>query len=377
MRIMIPCHVFIIVSLLDFLRDVHVSGCDVHCEDKPVFTPSRLVVKHGDPTSAACSVCRSCQSNITGLERAVGDHTTNGTTILWTVENMTEWATSPICYYAKAVDEGQCCTFLSVTVYKPPDSVSIGFTNHSGPMFASHQYTLRCDVLNVAPIGNLIVTFYRGRTPLGPGKSKVNAQKKPASEVFTLSINASKEDDGVQYRCKAELQLGPEGPQPPPVVESRSLRAAVHYKPQHQGPTRHDPITVTAGDPLRLNCETEGNPGPSYTWTLLPASLLPPNSSVLSITSAASKHGGRYACSASNAVGTTTVTFHVVVKPNIIPYIAVAAVVVLILVIIVPVFLYKYICMGQYTPPRPGDVCCFRNQRGNALTANYRSVVQS
>ncbi|GAA6236389.1 basement membrane-specific heparan sulfate proteoglycan core protein-like [Lates japonicus] len=85
-------------------------------------------------------------------------------------------------------------------------------------------------------------------------------------------------------------------------------------KPQLQVPPHPDRITITEGSPLQLNCTAVGNPSPSYTWMLLPSSLLPSNSSVLTIKSVASERGGQYTCEVSNVVGNVTVMFNVDVK---------------------------------------------------------------
>uniref|UniRef100_A0A4W6CJT5 Ig-like domain-containing protein n=1 Tax=Lates calcarifer TaxID=8187 RepID=A0A4W6CJT5_LATCA len=113
------------------------------------------------------------------------------------------------------------CEYLSLYISlfvstEPPDNVSISFRDHSGPLLEGHQYTLQCEVHNVAPVENLIVTFYRGQTAL-------------VTEIFTLNINTRKEDDGVQYWCEA--RLGPEGPQPPLVVMSEKFSATVNSTP--------------------------------------------------------------------------------------------------------------------------------------------------
>ncbi|XP_034447446.1 vascular cell adhesion protein 1-like [Hippoglossus hippoglossus] len=340
-------YVLVIVSLLDFLSDFHVSCCDESCTNRTVFTPSSLVVKHGDPTSAICSLCPSCPDDIFNLEKSVGSHVNNGSTITWTVDKMMEWKMTPLCYYTEA-DGHQCCTPLNVTVYKSPDLVSVSFMNHSGPLFESRDYTLQCEVQNVAPVRSVHVTFFRGQTELGQKQYLSKPQKEPVTEVFTLSISTTKEDDGAQYWCQAKLELGPDGPQTPPMVVSKNVTATVYYKPQQLAPSRPDVITLTQGDPLELDCTAVGNPSPSYTWTSLPDGVPPSNSRVLTIQSVASGHEGQYTCSVSNDVGTNTVTFRVAVKPYIIPYIVVAAVVVFTGLIAVAIYFYKQGRMGQY-----------------------------
>ncbi|XP_067441379.1 vascular cell adhesion protein 1-like isoform X2 [Thunnus thynnus] len=305
------CCAFLAVSLLSSLHDFHVSSFDENCADKPVFTPSRLVVKFGDPTSATCLVCQhNCPNSLFGLKKSAGQNLI--TTILWKVDSLTEWDTSPECYYTGA-DNNHCCSTLPVTVYQPPKNVSFSFLNHAGPMTAGHPYTLQCHVQEVAPVGNLNVTFYRGQTELHRIQSN-NTEKTPMNETFTLDITPSKEDDGGQYWCEAKLDLGPEGPQTPPVVESGKLTATVYYEPQLKESSHPDLITVTKGDRLQLDCSAVGNPSPSYNWTLPSASGSPFSDDILTIESVTLEHKGQYICSVHNDIGTVTVKFNVDVK---------------------------------------------------------------
>ncbi|XP_019964224.2 cell adhesion molecule 3-like [Paralichthys olivaceus] len=351
-------YTLVIVSLLGFLTDFHVSGCDKNCVNNTEFTPSTLVVKHGDPASAHCTLCPSCPSNIFNLEKSIGKNVLNGTTITWTVDSLREWGTTLLCFYANATNH-QCCTELDVIVYKPPDLVSIGFKNHSGPLFESRHYTLECEVQNVAPISNVTVTFFRDLTELGQTQSSSAPQSEPGTEVFTLDIHATPKDDGAQYWCQAKLELGPHGPKTPPMATSKKVTATVHYKPQQLEPSHPDVIWITKGDSLQLNCSAVGNPSPSYTWTVLPAGVPPSNRSVLTIQSVASGHGGEYSCSASNDMGTSTVMFSVAVKDYIIEYIIGAAVVFFIIVLIAAaVYFYKKNRKGKYNLKK---VFCFRS----------------
>ncbi|XP_008303226.1 cell adhesion molecule 3-like [Stegastes partitus] len=344
-------YVVVAVFLMGSLRNFHVSGCDFNCADKPVFTPSRLVVKYGDSASAECVACTgACQNTLYNLEKSVGDVTRNGTTLLWTVGSLTEWDPSPDCYYNTDTNK-QCCSTLPVIVYQPPESVSFSFINHTGPMFEHNQYTLQCTVENVAPVGNLVVTFYRGQTALDQQKSRIS-QLKPVSDTFTLNINVSKEDDGAQYWCEAKLELGPEGPQRPPVVASENITATVYYGPRLLNAENPNPIKITEGHSLRLNCSAVGNPIPSYTWTVPSASSSFPNDSVLTINSVNFEHEGQYTCTVSCMGRTVDVTFAVDVQADVIPYIIAAAVIAAVVIIaaglVVYFQYYRHSKMGQY-----------------------------
>ncbi|XP_034045069.1 intercellular adhesion molecule 2-like [Thalassophryne amazonica] len=240
-------------------RSFLVSGCD-HCISfgSPSFSPSTLVVRYGASASVTCTVCDgTCDK---GLEKSLGSLRENDTTVEWVVENMTEWNPSPLCYYTD-IHGNQCCSRLRVTVYQLPDDVSIRFVNHSGEMLEGQQYTLQCTVPNVAPVNNLTVTFYRGHEELEQIQPKRN-QKTPVTETFTLNINTTKEDDGVQYWCEAKLQLGPDGPQHPPVASSKIINAVVHYKPQLQQPSHLHQISVKEGNPAATELLRGGKPQP-------------------------------------------------------------------------------------------------------------------
>ncbi|XP_014329699.2 vascular cell adhesion protein 1-like [Xiphophorus maculatus] len=343
---------FLLVSFLNILRSLHVSACDYSCLDKPVMTPSRLVVKFGDPTSATCVACQQAcfplDDSIRNMEASLGTSNINGNTVTWTVNRMTVWDLTPKCYYTTIMND-QCCTDLPVTVYKPPESVSFSL-NPSGPLTEGSEVTLQCDVQNVAPAENLTVTFYRGHTLLGQVKSS-NTAKKPVNEIFSMSYNSTKEDNGVQFWCEAKLELGAEGPQPPLVVKSKETTATVYYGLELKVPADPAPISIIRGEPLHLTCLAEGNPKPWYNWTL------PPNrghSSVtdLKIDSVDFQDGGQYVCTASNIVNSVSVRFDVTVQENFIPYIigavVIAAVVILIAAVVIYTFYYKQNKMGKY-----------------------------
>ncbi|XP_010779132.1 vascular cell adhesion protein 1-like isoform X2 [Notothenia coriiceps] len=303
--------ILLVVSVITFLPSPHELplACDQNCADKPRFTPSRLVAQFGKPTSALCSVCQpGCHVTLFDIENPIGTKKKNGTEITWTVNNMTEWINSTMCYYTNDTTNVQCCSVLPITVYKPPDNVSFS-VQPDEPMSEGRQYTLQCEVWDVAPVKNLTVTFYRGQTALGHTQSS-NTDEKPVSEVFTWNITSTKEDDGVQFWCEAKLELGADGPQPPPVGKSENVTAAVHYKPQREAP----PIIITEGNRLTLNCSSVGNPPPSYTWTPPSRITSPFDGSVFIIESITRKDEGSYTCYVSNVKGSITVEFNVTVQ---------------------------------------------------------------
>ncbi|XP_033986100.1 hemicentin-2-like [Trematomus bernacchii] len=267
------------------------------------LTPSSLVVRFGDPVTANCSLSTAGFSGLGWVVSLAAPEFTMDCFLVWSVERMTEWSMEPVCY-AMAEQGGQCKRNLSLTVYKPPDNVSISFVNHTRPMSEGQQFTLQCEVQDVAPVNNLRVTFYKGQTVLGHTQSSINTDKKPVSEVFTLNMISTKEDDGVEFWCEAKLELGAEGPQPPPVVESEKLTAAVLFGPQLMCPTK---LRVREGE--SLSCEARGNPPPSVTWFRDGQVVaLPTNSS--------REHAGEYTVSAKSILGETLFTVDVEVLPG-------------------------------------------------------------
>jgi len=128
------------------------------------------------------------------------------------------------------------CTFMTADIRvcessstETPDSVSISTVNHTGPMMEGNQYELQCDVLNVAPVQYLTVNWYKGQT-LVDQTNFTDTTKTPVNETNTLLIRPNRADDGVQYRCEAELELGEEGPRPPPKITSDPLSVEVYCK---------------------------------------------------------------------------------------------------------------------------------------------------
>ncbi|XP_036421454.1 intercellular adhesion molecule 5 [Colossoma macropomum] len=191
--------------------------------------PPKVMVEYGGSASANCST--SVDHVGMGWEASQGpvDMQDDVQLVTWNVDRLVEWGIKPFCFM-NPNPEKQCKVDLHVTIYKTPDRVSISTVGHTGPMIEGGQYELQCDIENVAPVEFLTVSWFKGDT-LVDKEIFNNPIKTPVNLSDTLQISTSRDDDGVQYRCEAELDLGPEGPQPPPRVTSEPLNITVHYKP--------------------------------------------------------------------------------------------------------------------------------------------------
>ncbi|XP_053531498.1 hemicentin-1 isoform X2 [Ictalurus punctatus] len=230
--------------------------------DCPIkIQPVKLVVEFGDSVSANCSTTITHEGM--GWEASDGgvDMMQMVQNITWRVESLTHWDMKPICYIN--VNSVQCELGPSVTVYKHPDRVSISTVNHTGPMIEGREYELQCDVQNVAPVHLLTVSWYKGQH-LVKRENFSDKSPFPFNKTTTLQISPSRDDEGVQYRCEAELNLGPEGPQPPPKVTSDPLNITVYFGPELSNCP--GVVHLNEGASLAGYCLVTGKPFPDFYW---------------------------------------------------------------------------------------------------------------
>lgn len=110
-----------------------------------------------------------------------------------------------------------------------PDNVSI--VANAGSVDEGAQHKFKCNILSVAPLQNVTVKWYKGQTLLESHNiTSTKVVVTPQSASADLQIKPRRDDNGAQYRCEAWLELGPEGPQPPPKVLSRPLILNVNCK---------------------------------------------------------------------------------------------------------------------------------------------------
>ncbi|XP_062306076.1 hemicentin-1-like [Osmerus eperlanus] len=236
-----------------------VTGGHTHTVPHLEMNPSRLVVRYGDSVSVNCSTSVAdpegmgweASEGATGLIEDV-------TWVMWTVESLEDWDGSPKCFI-NLKNGDQHKETLGVTLYHLPDVVSISPLNHTGPMVEGTEYKLQCDVLNVAPVQNLTVTWYKGNETIKTD-SYSDQHKTPVNKSSILTITPSREDDGALYRCEAQLNLGPEGPQYSNTSSTYSIE--VHYGPD----IFCSDLGIKEGSRLEGFCSTTGNPIPSIRW---------------------------------------------------------------------------------------------------------------
>ncbi|XP_026785194.1 Fc receptor-like protein 5 isoform X1 [Pangasianodon hypophthalmus] len=295
------------MACLDFFRVLCLSACCIlrGASEILVLEPSRLVVEYGAKASANCST--SISHNGMGWEASQGpvDMVENARLLTWTVPTLTHWDIQPICYI-NLQNESQTEKNLPVTVYKLPDALSISFKNCPGPVTEGETCRLQCDIQNVAPIRYLKVTWYK-QFHMEQTMSFTETTIIPVNKSINCMIQPSRDDDGAKYWCEAKLELGPDGPQPPPTKKSDPVSITVHYKPVFSNDTE---IIVSGDGEITLNCTTRANPPSEYTWE----APYQEKAVTLSAPSLSVSRSGNYTCTASNPYGKAKKLF--IIKPK-------------------------------------------------------------
>ncbi|XP_072561031.1 vascular cell adhesion protein 1 [Paramormyrops kingsleyae] len=339
--------------------------------------PPRVVVRHGDPVSVNCTV--STNHSGMGWAAPVDDvPITPGVQFLtWRVESLRIWDLKPLCYANRPGK--QCKERLSVTVYKPPDNVSVSSMNSTDPMVEGSQYQLKCEIQNIAPVQNLTVKWYKGDILVHEDRDyvtedgKSDSEKAPVNVSSTLLITPSRADDGAEYSCWAELHLGPEGPQPPLAVKSIPLNITVHYPPKIK--VGHKNVTVPQGGTVSLSCSAEGSPPPQVRWNYRDAGNVRVTSSggnrTTVITEASSANEGFYNCTATNWLGSdTAAVFVTVTSTNMIVGFIIFVVVIIIIIIVIVIFCKMKNQRGSYSFMIMRPIITETNGAARSLSAN-------
>ncbi|XP_069571703.1 hemicentin-2 [Brachyistius frenatus] len=266
------------------------EGCSL------ILKPSRVVVGFGEAVLVSCEAARPVR--VLGWESAISaTHTQEDRSVQWKVDSLIDWIEEPICYGVFFTAPRQCEEKLNLVLYKTPDSVSIRQVNHTGPMVEGKEYQLLCEVQNIAPVQYLTLRWYRAQTEVYNHSFSDLTSSSPVQVSSILVITPTKAENGAQYRCVAELELGPEGPQPPPSVTSEPLNASVYFPPTFLSP-EIEVMDFIEGAEMTLNCTATGNPIPVYSWQT--SSPMPERMEDEAVVTSSSLHPGTYTCTASN-----------------------------------------------------------------------------
>uniref|UniRef100_A0A669EDJ5 Ig-like domain-containing protein n=1 Tax=Oreochromis niloticus TaxID=8128 RepID=A0A669EDJ5_ORENI len=281
---------------------------NVHVEPKGcplTLTPSEMVVRFGDPISINCSTSPTDVEGMgweapfggTGFERPP--------VVTWRVEKLEEWAPSPFCYVT--LNNGsQIIVRPVITVYKTPDFVSVSDMGR-GPMVEGREYDLKCDVINVAPVQNLTVTWYRGNETVKT-ETFNDSTMTPVNAFSTLRISTQRDYNGLTFRCEAELHLGPKGPKFLPNVTSPPYTAVVLYKPFMEACPHHVTVVENAAFSIdMLPCQPDGSPPPTVQW-FYEEKLINPSKPLTRTDS------GKYTAVLENSLGRSNTSVHITVE---------------------------------------------------------------
>ncbi|XP_047212655.1 hemicentin-1-like [Girardinichthys multiradiatus] len=233
------------------------TGGDASCAIDLI--PPRVVVKYGDLVSVNCSSSASDFGGI-GWEASQGDTGLRETRhVMWTVERLIHWEISPLCFFNNVHDK-QCSTRLGLVIYTFPENISISSSNNNNKAMEENvEYNLSCSILNIAPVQNLTIKWYRGDAAIHT-EILTNDKKKPTNQTSVFSFKPMRQDHQTTIRCEAHMDLGPEGPQFN--ASSQELNIDVEFAPDIECYT----IEVREGESLDGKCNVTGNPPPNVKW---------------------------------------------------------------------------------------------------------------
>uniref|UniRef100_A0A4X2M8T3 Intercellular adhesion molecule N-terminal domain-containing protein n=1 Tax=Vombatus ursinus TaxID=29139 RepID=A0A4X2M8T3_VOMUR len=168
--------------------------------------PPDLVITPGGNLSVNCST--DCdQPQFIGLEtQLVKTQVDNGTR--WKVfllKNITQ--DTLLHCFANCFGDAQMIYSTTVTVIQPPEPVTLESLPQWIPV--GQNFSLRCQVWSGKPRKNLTMALLRGPQELS--RQAVSEQDPGKAAEVTFTVTASREDHGVNFSCRAGLDLRAQG----------------------------------------------------------------------------------------------------------------------------------------------------------------------
>lgn len=285
-----------------------------------VMTPSSVVVQYGDPLIVDCNSTTTeregmgWESDYKGTGAISADH------VQLKIDKVDKWSINSQCYM-NLNNGDQCSKNLPITVYKIPDSVNIEPPKTNQPMEEHKEYQFQCAVVNVAPVNNVSVTWYKNNQIIETKVLSSESEKTPLNGSSLYTLRAQMLDNGGNLRCEAKFDFGPTGPNLPPVT-SPPVDLQVLYQPFFDE-SKMETVEVPANGKITLGCTANGNPTPQYHWQVPQPNLQKVGSGpILNLTR---PFPGTYNCTASNSQGSSIKQFLVTDAPR--DYTVLAAVV--------------------------------------------------
>ncbi|KAM8843869.1 intercellular adhesion molecule 2-like [Spinachia spinachia] len=283
------------------------------CAGQPVgsscplqMSPPSVVVRFGDALRVNCSSTAD-EIELMDFESRYGEKTKGVSSVVLEIRHVKDWDMSPICFI-NPLNSDQCFKTLAVTVYKTPDSVSISRASPTGSVVEGDTYSLKCDVVNAAPVRNLSVRWYKGDEVFHT-EGFDGSVPSPVNATSVVNVTARRGDDQTRIRCEARLDFWATVPSIG-AIRSESLAVSVLYPPTFARP-QNETLELSAGGEFLLDCAATGNPTPVYSWQALEYQQL---TGVARNQSVAVP--GPYKCTASNTQGSTTKHFTVTKAPR-------------------------------------------------------------
>ncbi|PWA17618.1 hypothetical protein CCH79_00008177 [Gambusia affinis] len=332
---------------------VTVKGAKQECPIE--IQPDTMVLQYQSSTqSVECSAqTNNSDSNVYWLIRQK-----NGTNIKenisWTPNTDKDWDPSPVCH-ATFLGIGWCNKTLHYILYKQPDNVSVNETvNNSASTEEGSNMMLECKIVKVAPAKLLRVRWLwqRGNETIEPDSVGIDSKsecsfpedKSPVMVVCTMNITLNRILHGIQVKCEAELNLGPKGPQPPPLMASDPFTLSVLYKPMINTTKLPELVPVISGYKEELVCEADGNPAPKITWNYTSATAFLGSNGTLIV-----NEEGSYICIANNSLSTDTQDY----LPLLAGFVALTVVAISIIFVFIYSIYYKNTKMRRYSLKNP------------------------
>ncbi|XP_041672872.1 intercellular adhesion molecule 5 [Cheilinus undulatus] len=270
--------------------------CDADGTCPLTLTPPVVIGEHGESVMVNCSSTLLDHEGLYWKIRNIVSDLEEDENVISESLELADWNMTAECKI-KLTKTAECSKDLEIIVYKNPDLYI--FPTSYTDLEEGMQYELQCDIIEVAPVQNLTVRWYKGKQIIKT-ETFTDATKRPVEVSSMLMFNLSRGDHGAEFWCEAQLDFGLQGVTNP--VNSKVHRVSVLYAPKFKSNKVIDNYYLEEGSNVSLSCEAEGNPPPVFSWTRDGVNLLE-KTSHLNLTL---EDSAIYNCTASNQLGNIT-----------------------------------------------------------------------